>query len=177
MWSSPLLSRSPLRIINLACAATAVSRVFHEVAVHRHAVCCAPPSFLAPPLAADASVHPILTRVAPGDIDSANLETSSIDSTSATTLLGSAGAEASGIHGTPFSCGSCRAAAQRVRHLAPGVHGCARAEGCRPPRAILGKSSRRHDLARRVGVPRVIEPGCHRGVLHEWEWVPAPLTM
>ena len=38
-----------------------------------------------------------------------------------------------------------------------------------PPRAILGKSSRRHDLARRVGVPRVIKPGCHRGVLHEWE--------
>ena len=44
-----------------------------------------------------------------------------------------------------------------------------KSRGCRPPRAILGKSSRRHDLARRVGVPRVIKPGCHRGVLHEWE--------
>merc|ERR1712107_98464 len=54
-------------------------------------------------------------------------------------------------------------------HTLPLEHDCAGAEDDgRAHRAILGKSSRRHDLVRRVCVSRVVEPGCYRGVLHEW---------
>ena len=57
-------------------------------------------------------------------------------------------------------------AGKRVRDLAVGEHDCAGAEaGDRPRGVILEKSSRRHDLVRRVCDPRVIEPDCYRGVL------------
>ena len=52
----------------------------------------------------------------------------------------------------------------------PWEHVCARAEDDgHPDRAILGKSFSRHDLVRHVCVSRVVDSGCHPGVLHECE--------